>query len=307
MRPMMHTQIKSPASMRYDDIVVAADPAPSLLSYRVQRLWLTPVFRMFVRAGLPVFGMALLGWMFLSQAENRYYLSGLVQEAQGAVQNQPVHQLHTMIIEGASPLLKDEIRAQFGNLFPISAFELDFEGMRRWIESIASVQRAAVITSVGGLLSIQVTEIMPEFMWRNVEGLHLVSSEGELLRTVNQRSDFAYLPLIAGEGATIKLQEARSLIVTAAPIFGRLRGLVRIGKRRWNLVLKGNQTIALPEVNPEKTLAQVIVLSEAQDLFERDILLLDFRNPRRPTLRLRPTAMAGLKRVKGMIFSEISK
>ena len=126
-----------------------------------------------------------------------------------------------------------------------------------------------------------------------------------MLRRVPLRADFAHLPLIAGEGAIAYLREARGVLDTAAPISDRLRGLVRIGERRWDLVLLDGQTIALPEANPEQVLAQVIVLSAAQDLFERDILLIDFRNPRRPTLRLRPQALAGLKQVKGVTFSEI--
>ena len=135
----------------------------------------------------------------------------------------------------------------------------------------------------------------------------MISSDGKKLRQVSQRADFGNLPLIAGKGASESLSEARALLATAAPISDRLRGLVRIGERRWDLVLLDGQTIALPEANPEQVLAQVIVLSAAQDLFERDILLMDFRNPRRPTLRLRPQALAGLKQVKGVIFSEITK
>ncbi|WP_347832600.1 cell division protein FtsQ/DivIB [uncultured Planktomarina sp.] len=306
----MQPMIKAPkyaGSVLRDDVTLVSDPAPSLLSYRMQRLWLTPLFRALVRVGLPTFGIVGLGWMFLSQAENRDYLRGMVQEAQVSVQNQPVHQLQTLTIEGASPLLSEEIRAQFGNLFPISAFELDLEGMRGWIEKIPSVERAAVLTSVGGLLSVQVTEIQPEFIWRNVEGLHLISAKGDMLRRVPLRADYARLPLIAGEGAIASLREARGVLDTAAPISDRLRGLVRIGERRWDLVLLDGQTIALPEANPEQVLARVIVLSAAQDLFERDILLIDFRNPRRPTLRLRPQALAGLKQVKGVTFLEIAK
>ncbi|MGY9033864.1 MAG: cell division protein FtsQ/DivIB, partial [Rhodobacterales bacterium] len=200
MQPMTHAP-KYAGSVRRSYVANASDPAPSLLSYRMQRLWLTPLFRALVRVGLPAVAIVGLGWMFLSQAENRDYLRGLLQEAQVSVQNQPVHQLQTLTIEGASPLLAEKIRAQFGNLFPISAFELDLEGMRDWIEKIPSVERAAVITSTGRLLSVQVTEIQPEFIWRSVEGLHLISPDGELLRRVSQRADFAHLPLIAGEGA----------------------------------------------------------------------------------------------------------
>ena len=99
----------------------------------------------------------------------------------------------------------------------------------------------------------------------------------------------------------------RALLNTADPVVDNLRGFVRIGERRWDVVLLDGQTIALPEVNPDTVLAQVLVLSAAQDLFERDILLMDFRNPRRPTLRLRPQALAGLKQVKGVTFSEFAK
>lgn len=306
MWPMMKAP-KYIGSVRRTEEALASDPAPSLLSYRMQRLWLTPLFRALVRVGLPAFGIVALGWMFLSHAENRDYLRGLMQDAQFSVKNQSVHQLQTLTIEGASPLLSEKIRTEFGNLFPISAFELDLESMRGWIEDIPSVERAAVVTSVGGLLSVQVIEIQPEFIWRNSEGLQLVSAEGKLLRRVPERAYFPHLPLIAGEGATAYLSEARVLLATAAPISDRLRGLVRIGKRRWDLVLLDGQIIALPESSPEQVLAQVIVLSTAQDLFERDILLIDFRNPRRPILRLRPQALASLKQLKNVTFSEISK
>ena len=307
MQPMTPNTMRRPGSIMPNGVVLVTDPAPSLFTYRMQRLWLTPLFRGLVRVGLPFFGMVILGWMFLSKVENRDYLNSLINEAQGAVQNQPVHQLQTLTIEGASPLLKNEIRLQFGDLFPLSAFELDLGSMRVWIEDIASVERATLVTSIGGLLSVQVTEIDPEFMWRNAIGLHLVSSTGVLLRTVSRRSDFAHLPLIAGDSATLALEEARKLIMAAAPISDRFRGLVRIGERRWDLVLSDNQTIALPEENPELVLAQVIVLIMAQNLFERDILLIDFRNPRRPTLRLRPQALAGLKQAKSVTFMEIAK
>ena len=306
MRPMRNPS-KHTSLVGGDGVALAADPAPSLLSYRMQRLWLTPLFRVLVRVGLPTFGVLVLIMMFLTEAENRDHLLGLVREAQASVQNQSVHQLQTLTIEGASPPIQNQIRAKFGSLLPTSAFELDLKGMRVWIEAIPSVEHASVITSTGGLLAVQVTEIQPEFIWRSFEGLQLISSDGKKLRQVSQRADFGSLPLIAGEGATESLSEARALLATAAPISDRLRGLVRIGERRWDLVLLGGQTIALPEANPEQVLAQVIVLSAAQDLFEREILLMDFRNPRRPTLRLRPQALAGLKQVKGVIFSEITK
>jgi len=51
------------APKRGVDTYVAVDPAPSVLSYRMQRLWLTPIFRAFVRVGLPAVSIVGLVWI----------------------------------------------------------------------------------------------------------------------------------------------------------------------------------------------------------------------------------------------------
>ena len=76
MRPMRNPS-KHTSLVGDDGVALAADPAPSLLSYRMQRLWLTPLFRVLVRVGLPTFGVLVLIMMFLTEAENRDHLLGL--------------------------------------------------------------------------------------------------------------------------------------------------------------------------------------------------------------------------------------
>ncbi|MDT2033586.1 MAG: cell division protein FtsQ/DivIB [Planktomarina sp.] len=277
---------------------MSPDPAPSLISYRLQRLWLTPVFRVVIRIGLPVFFIFLFAFMFLSKAENWDYVRGIVNDAQVSIQSQPEYRLDALSIEGASPLLQQDIQTKFGSLFPISAFELNLDEMRKWIESIPSVDSAVVMVSAAGLLSVKVLEIPAAFVWRNEEGLKLVSHNGKILRNIMYRIDFSHLPLIAGKGAVAALAEAQSILVYANPILDRLRGLVRVGQRRWNLILLDGQTIALPENGPELALSQAIVLGQAQNLFKRDISVIDFRNPGRPTLRIRPIALKNLKKSK---------
>jgi cell division protein FtsQ len=234
--------------------------------------------------------------MFLSKAENLDYVRSVINDAHISVQSQSKYQLHTLSLEGASPLLEQDIRTKFGSLFPVSSFELNLDEMRIWIENIPSVDRAVVMVSTGGLLSVKIMEMPAAFVWRDVDGLKLVSGSGNILRNIAYRADFGHLPLIAGEGAVDVLEEARSIISHADPIADRLRGLVRVGHRRWNLILLDGQTIALPENSPELALSQAIVLGQAQNLFERDISLIDFRDPNRPTLRIRPAALSHMKK-----------
>ena len=75
------------------------------------------------------------------------------------------------------------------------------------------------------------------------------------------------------------------------PIRDRVRGLVRVGERRWDVVLDRGQKIRLPEGEAVTAPRKVVELHVAQDLLGRDISVVDFRNMQRPVLRLGPTAI----------------
>ena len=45
------------------------DPAPSRTAYRIQRLWLTPLFRSLLRTGLPAFALAFGALWLISDVE----------------------------------------------------------------------------------------------------------------------------------------------------------------------------------------------------------------------------------------------
>ncbi len=51
------------------------DPAPSRLSYRLNRLWLTPLVRRFTRVGLPAMVLALSVGLYLQDAGRQVTLS----------------------------------------------------------------------------------------------------------------------------------------------------------------------------------------------------------------------------------------
>jgi cell division protein FtsQ len=93
---------------------------------------------------------------------------------------------------------------------------------------------------------------------------------------------------------------ALELLAAAGPILPRIRGLVRIGERRWDIVLDRNQRILLPERAPLKALERMIALEQAQDLLARDIFTVDLRIDQRPVLRLAPFALSETRRANGI-------
>ncbi|MFD1808525.1 cell division protein FtsQ/DivIB [Gemmobacter lanyuensis] len=92
--------------------------------------------------------------------------------------------------------------------------------------------------------------------------------------------------------------EALQIVAAAEPIVPRLRGLVRVGERRWDVVLDRGQRILLPANNPVRALERLLALDKAEDLLNRDVLTVDLRSQQRPTLRLAPNALRALRRAQ---------
>ncbi|MEL6209777.1 MAG: cell division protein FtsQ/DivIB [Pseudomonadota bacterium] len=84
--------------------------------------------------------------------------------------------------------------------------------------------------------------------------------------------------------------EALELMQVATLIAPRIRGLLRVGERRWDVILDRDQRIMLPEEGAVSALEQVIAMDQARQLLARDVAVIDMRNPDRPTLRMGGTA-----------------
>lgn len=281
-------------------LVLRRDPAPSRTAYRMQRLWLTPLFRALMRVGLPVFVTTFSAGLYLIDDARRAGISQAWAGALEAVEERPEFMVNLLAIDGASPALAEAIRGKLALRFPISSFEIDMDMMRAKIEELDAVASADLRVRVGGVLQVQIAERLPAVVWRTETGLSLLDDEGRRIATIASRGDRADLPLLAGEGANAAVQEAMTILAAAQPIATRLRGLIRVGERRWDLVLDRNQRILLPETAPVRALERVIVLDQAEHLFDRDVLAVDMRIEHRPVLRLAPFALGELRRARGI-------
>ena len=83
------------------------------------------------------------------------------------------------------------------------------------------------------------------------------------------------MPLIAGEGAEHHVQEALRLFSAAAPLADRVIGLVRVGERRWDLVLDREQRIKLPEQGAVEALDRVVTLNHTEKLLKQNIKIIN--------------------------------
>ncbi len=274
------------------------DPAPSRWAYRMNRLWLTPLFRQLMRVGLPLFALIALCAWFATDPDTRAALDEQIAEIRRSVAERPEFMVRLMAIDGASEELGDDIREVLPVDFPISSFDLDLDAMKVVVEDLDAVARADLRIRPGGILHLDVRERIPAVVWRANGMLELLDETGRRVAPLPHRMHRYDLPLIAGEDADARVPEALQLIAAAGPLDARVRGLVRVGERRWDVILDDEQRIMLPEARPVAVLEQVVALDQAQDLLARDLAAIDMRNPERPTLRMGESALDELKRIK---------
>ncbi|MCT8161028.1 cell division protein FtsQ/DivIB [Pseudoruegeria sp. SHC-113] len=278
--------------------VAPRDPAPSRAAYRMQRLWLTPSFRKFTMVGLPILCVALGGAVFFAGQERRDAVSGKIAEIRRSVAERPEFMVNLMAIDGASIEVSEDIREILPVDFPISSFDLDLESMRQTVEGLDAVARVDLRIRPGGILQVEIEERVPAVVWRGRDAIEILDHEGHRVAHLVARAQRPDLPLVAGDGANAAVPEALAVLKAAEPIADRMRGLVRMGERRWDLVLDRGQRILLPEERPVQALERVIALNKVQDLLARDLVAIDMRNEKRPTLRLSKPAADELREAK---------
>ncbi|WP_298842316.1 cell division protein FtsQ/DivIB [uncultured Roseobacter sp.] len=264
----------------------ASDPAPSRWSWRMQRLMLTPAFRLTLRAGLPMALAFGAGTAWLADETNRQMVRDTVFEARASFEARPEFMVHLMAVDGAADTLVEEIREVVPQDFPVSSFDLDLPAIRAAISGLSPVKSATVRIRPGGVLQVDVEPRRPVVIWRTPDGLALIDVTGAHVAHIPKRMARPDLPLIAGEGADQNVKEALSLYRAAAPLGGRLRGIVRMGDRRWDVVLDRDQRILLPEEGAVEALDRVIAMDSAQDVLARDIRRIDLRLGTRPTVQM---------------------
>lgn len=281
-------------------IPLRRDPAPSRWQYRMQRLWLTPYYRVLVRVGAPLVLVAGIAQVVLHNDARRAAIVQSFDDIRQKFEARPEFRVSLLSVEGASADLADAVRARLALKLPQSSFDLNLEALHAQIEALDAVASVELRVRSGGVLQVVLKERDPVAVWRNGSGLELLDASGHRVAGITARDDRGDLPLVAGDGADVAMDEAMALFDAATPIANRVRGLVRVGERRWDLILDRDQRILLPTENPVGAVERLLALDQAEKLLDRDLSAIDLRNQDRPVLRLAPFALNELRRAQGL-------
>jgi cell division protein FtsQ len=197
----------------------------------------------------------------------------------------------TIALAGNRQVTREEILAIAGVTGRSSLVFLDVDRARERLKTNPWIADATVLKLYPGELKVTVSERKPFALWQKDGRVVVIAADGTVLEPYVAHR-FTVLPLVVGTGAAARAKEFLALIERFPDIRTRLRALVLIAERRWNLRLDSGIDVRLPEAGVEKALATLVALDRGQKLLSRDILAVDLRLPDHVTVRLSDEAAA---------------
>jgi len=241
----------------------------------------------FVGFGISGFAMVMLGVLIVHSAQT----GGLVARLQDRFARNIDLRVQDITIVGRAntpePLLRAALGVSVGD--PILGFSV--EAARARIETLSWVGHVAVERRLPGTIYLALTERRPFAIWQDQGKFQLIDHDGAVVLNEDV-ANFTDLPLVVGDGAAPPAPAMLDQIATLPDLKIRVAALIRVGDRRWNLQLRNNVTVMLPEGHEAEALQRLVQLQASQTLLDRPLVFIDLRLPDRLAVRPRPVDQA---------------
>ena len=262
------------------------DPAPSIISYRLMRLMLIPRLRLILTLGIPSLVIICGTLVLLLNINLHENIEALKKDLKRALVERPEFMIKVASVDGASDELAHEIREIMPLDFPVSYFDLDIKYLHKVLNDIPAVASAAIKVTVSGVLQIDISERTPAFIWRKDDVISVIDEKGKFIRLATSRLDYPELPLVIGEAANLSIADISSLMEDNQYFLDQVRAFVRVGERRWDLVLDNNLRIMLPQTEFLAAFDRLMLMNHTGSLFSNQLSTIDMRLIERPTVRV---------------------
>lgn len=175
---------------------------------------------------------------------------------------------------------------------PIFAFDPD--EAHDVLSRISWVRAVTIQRRFPDEIYIRLEERKPFALWHRQGQKVLVDRHGVILSD-HDLARFEGLPFLRGEGAPDKAAALFAMLGAEPRIAGRFNGAVRIGQRRWDLILENGIRVKLPAEDMGLALARLADAQKQDKLMDKNIATIDLRMEDRIVIRTKPGAVRDYK------------
>ena len=168
-----------------------------------------------------------------------------------------------------------------------SLIHFPIEEYKSKVEQLDWIKRASIKRKFPDTIYVSIIENLPFAIF--IEGInqYLIDDDGEIISKNPDNSKYLELVRVTGSNGNLNFSDLIREINTSYPkILNRIIEVEFIENRRWNLILKQNIKIKLPEKNSSYQLIKLKQLQEEQKLFNTNIIEIDLREIGRATIKV---------------------
>ena len=260
-------------------------PRPSKIRYRLERVWL----RLWLRKLILYLSLILVfstfcllifvysnDWIKLKEFKN-YFKNYIFERPELSVSKLEIKTTNLDLVNQINAILKLS--------FPINSIKLDINHIQKIINQIDSVESSNVRIKDSGVLLVEVIERKPVAVYRENDDLALIDLKGYKINNIFSRNDRKDLPLIVGTEGNYQVKEALEIYQLLSIYLNEIRGLIRIGERRWDIIFKNNKRIKLSEKYPKRSLRKFLSSDKSYLISSNDFVIIDLRFTNKIILR----------------------
>ncbi|MGE0723366.1 MAG: cell division protein FtsQ/DivIB [Alphaproteobacteria bacterium] len=192
--------------------------------------------------------------------------------------------LDDILVEGRLHTPREALVAAIGVGRGGPLLAIDPALVKQRLEGLPWVRSAAVERRLPGTVHVRLAERRPMAVWQRRGQLVLIDHQGHELGDEGIEY-FPGLPFIVGEDAHRVAADMVALLAAEPALQPRVVAAIRVGGRRWNVRLDNGIEIWLPELGTREAWAEVVNLDRVHRLLDRQVSIVDLRDPQRISLR----------------------
>jgi cell division protein FtsQ len=214
--------------------------------------------------------------------------------------------INNVKVSGNAETSEIDILEKIGLDGTTSLMALDVVATRDALKTLPWILDAEVRKIYPDTIEIRLREKVAFGIWQHGQELSLIERDGKPIAALRDNK-FAHLPLFVGTDAGTGAEEIMHDLERWPAVKVRVKALMRVAGRRWDLKLDNGVVIKLPERNMDRAMAELDEFDGSQQVLERDILAIDLRLTDRMTVQLTPDAAERRKKAVEARAKELKK
>ena len=218
------------------------------------------------------------GWMWRSGLLDDYYQQARMAAIE--VSARAGFRLREVLLVGRDRVSRGAVLAASELELGSPTLGLDADLIRAKLERNRWIKRAGVTTRLPGTVFIEIEERRPFALWQRDGRLRLIDDEGAVI-TDRRLHRYAHLPLIVARSEPERAHPVLEMLGREPDLARRVRALIEVGGRRWNIRIDNGIDVRLPEAEPAAAWSELAQLDRRHALLARRISTIDLRIPSR--------------------------